>query len=54
MKEEPEKVADETLQEIGDNLWKKFDSIVAKDDFEYGRLKGVQHNIYLKTDKPIR
>ena len=54
MKEKPEEIEDETLREIGENIWKKFNAIVAKDDFEHGRLKGVQHNIYLKTDRPIR
>src|SRR5687767_7290892 len=41
MKEKPEEIEDETLREIGENIWKKFNAIVAKDDFEHGRLKGV-------------
>src|SRR3989337_1829720 len=54
MKETPEEIEDETLREIGENIWKKFETITVDDNFSLGQMKGVQHNIYLKDDKPVR
>lgn len=55
MKEKmPDPIENETLCKIEANIWKKFDAIVAKNDFSLRKMKGVQYNIYLKTDKPVR
>src|SRR5215208_1670099 len=54
MKETSEEIEDETLREIGENIWKKFSAITVDDDFSLGQMKGVQHNIHLKTDRPVR
>ena len=54
VKEPPQpKDEDQIIGELIHDLWTQYHDIIAKDEMTLGQLKGVQHNIYLKTLEPV-